>query len=116
MDTAKASSCSADQLIRRTGRDPSGPVGPVWMEQIYKVTRLTFCVRPLQAVHMADCHFLCVSGWHARGHMDTCAAAAATAFQTHWIRQVCSAVWYKKWGIITHDADTASKKDKMPAY
>lgn len=95
--TPRGPSCGVDRLIRRTGRDPSGPVGPVGMEQIYKVTRLTCCVRPLQVVHMADCHFLCVSGWRAHSHMDTY-TAAATAFQTGRIRQAqvcCCSVVHK---------------------
>lgn len=53
----------------RTGSDSNGLFGVVWMEQISKVTRLTCCAGPLLVVHMAACHFLCVSGWHTQSHV-----------------------------------------------
>lgn len=109
----EALNASVDGLIRRTGRDPSGLVQPVWMEQIYKVTRLTCCVRPLLVVHMADCHFLCVRGWRGHSRVGTC-TAAATAFQASRAgrAQVCSAVSHLKWKIIAQEAAMAWRLKK----
>lgn len=76
--------CKANNAVRtglsgEAGRDPSRPAGSVWMEQISKVTGLSCCARPLPVVHMAGCHFPCVSSCRTQSGVDGAAVRSLTS-------------------------------------
>lgn len=75
----KANNAARTGLSGEAGRDPSTPAGSVWMEQISKVTGLSCCARPLPVVHMAGCHFPCVSSCRTQSSGDGAAVTSLTS-------------------------------------